>query len=246
MTSEVRLGISGYSYPWNKGKPSPFEWYLGLGFNTVEINASFYRFPMSTWTNTWMRAPDDFRFSIKVHRLITHRRRLSADSVETLRRFQEPLGPLADRIAFWLFQMPPSFRYSKESLERVTNFLRNARLGASAVLEFRDASWWGHIDEVGEAGAAFCSVDAPELPRELVVVNDVLYLRIHGRDTWYSHVYSEEELEEIAENLVRAKAAMKYVYLNNDEGMLPNGGYLKRRLGISGGQESINHAPPGS
>ncbi len=140
MASDVRLGTSGYSYPWNVGKPSPFEWYLGLGFNTVEINASFYRFPVSAWTNTWMRAPDDFRFSIKVHRLITHRRRLGGDSVETLRRFQRPLGPLTGRIAFWLFQMPPSFRYSKKALERVTTFLRDAHLGASAVLEFRDAS----------------------------------------------------------------------------------------------------------
>ncbi len=240
LAEEIRVGTSGYSYPWNEGKPSPFEWYLKLGFNTVEINASFYRFPMPAWVNVWIRAPADFTFSIKVHRLITHRRRLGEESVETLERFQEPLEPLADRIAFWLFQMPPSFAYSENNLERVTSFLREADLESSAAVEFRHSSWWDHIDEVEGTKAAFCSVDAPGLPRDIVAVNDVVYLRIHGRDSWYSYVYSEDELEEVAHHLEQVRASRKYVYVNNDEGMLPNGGYLKKRLGVMGGQERLS------
>jgi uncharacterized protein YecE (DUF72 family) len=46
---EIRIGTSGYTYSWNKGKFDPFMWYVSQGFNSVEINASFYRFPAESW-----------------------------------------------------------------------------------------------------------------------------------------------------------------------------------------------------
>lgn len=228
----IRVGTSGYSYGWNEGKPSPFEWYLKVGFNTVEVNASFYRFPVPSWTKTWMKAPRGFDFSIKVHRSVTHYRRLGEGSVELLDRFREPLRPLEDRIAFWLFQMPPSFLWSEGNERKVTRYLRAAQLGARAAFEFRHPSWWDHVGIVQDAGAAFCSVDAPKLPRQLVVANDVLYLRIHGRQVWYSYRYTDVELEDIASRILASGARRRYVYLNNDEGMLPNGGFLRERLGL--------------
>lgn len=235
MTLPPRVGTCGYSYFWNEGKPSPFEWYLGQGFNTVEVNASFYRFPSPSWTRVWLRAPGDFDFSIKVHRSITHYRRLGEGCPELFERFRRPLEPLRERIAFWLFQMPPTFTYKERNAAKLASFLSALGLASSAVLEFRHPSWWEHVGEVMETEAAFCSVDAPGLPRDLIAVNDVLYLRIHGRTSWYSHVYSEEELEGIASGVVRSDADRKYVYLNNDEGMLSNGSFLMRRFGLKVG-----------
>jgi len=49
LAASRRVGTSGYTYSWNPGKPSPFEWYISRGFKTVEINASFYRFPRRSW-----------------------------------------------------------------------------------------------------------------------------------------------------------------------------------------------------
>jgi uncharacterized protein YecE (DUF72 family) len=45
ILSSILVGTSGYTYSWNKGKPNKFEWYLDQGFNSVEINRNFYRFP---------------------------------------------------------------------------------------------------------------------------------------------------------------------------------------------------------
>ena len=62
----IKIGTSGYTYSWNKAKPTPFQWYISQGFNSVEINASYYRFPTESWINTWLStAPDYFTFSIK-------------------------------------------------------------------------------------------------------------------------------------------------------------------------------------
>ncbi len=232
MSPQVRLGTCGYSYSWNEGKPSPFEWYVKQGFNSVEVNASFYRFPSQSWTKVWLRAPEDFDFSIKVHRSITHYRRLGRGSSELFERFQKALEPLMDRITHWLFQMPPSFAFSSKNMMRTTGLLNKLGLGSSAVLEFRHPSWWNHVEEVREAGPVFCSVDAPGLPRAMVNVNDGLYLRLHGRGVWYDYTYSDAELDTIADGVERSRVSRKHVYLNNDHGMLSNGYYLLGRFGL--------------
>jgi uncharacterized protein YecE (DUF72 family) len=226
----VKIGTSGYSYPWNKGKPTPFAWYLSQGFKTVEINASFYRFPSRNWIKAWKIAPKDFDFAIKVNRSITHYSRMKGRASELFCRFRDTLSDIGEKISFWLFQMPGSFQASAENLESMHDFLSSSQLGNKAVVEFRHLSWWKHQDEVREDGAVFCSVDAPKLPREMISMNGVLYLRLHGRKTWYSWIYTEEELKEIVVEIRAANAARKYVFLNNDHGMLPNGNFLMREL----------------
>jgi uncharacterized protein YecE (DUF72 family) len=220
------VGTSGYSYPWNNGKPSPFAWYLSQGFKTVEINASFYRFPMKSWTKAWSIAPKDFEFAIKVHRSITHYSRLRGRGLDLFKRFSATLDAIEDKISFWLFQMPESYIADKENIGSVTNFFRETKLGNKAVLEFRHKSWWENIDVIRDLGAIYCSVDAPKLPREIISSNDVVYLRLHGRKQWYSWIYTEEELKEIAEEILRVDAKKKYIFLNNNHGMIPNSKFL--------------------
>lgn len=230
----IRVGTSGYSYYWNEGKPTPFEWYLMQGFPTVEINASFYRFPSKSWVKTWSRAPEGFDFSIKVHRSITHYVKLRENALVLWRKFTTPLRDIKSRISFWLFQMSPAYVYSQENVDTLSKFFKATNLGNNAVVEFRNSSWWEHVNMIEEIGVAFCSVDAPGLPRNVIAVNDVLYLRLHGRTTWYSYIYDDEELTEIMNGVYEARASRKYVYLNNDEGMLENGKYLmelSERLG---------------
>jgi uncharacterized protein YecE (DUF72 family) len=103
---KIRIGTSGYTYTWNKGKPDAFRWYLNQGFNSVEINASFYRFPEESWIANWLsNSPKDFTFSVKVHRSITHYNRLKGKrSVELWQRFSiliiAIIGSVASIIAY--------------------------------------------------------------------------------------------------------------------------------------------------
>jgi uncharacterized protein YecE (DUF72 family) len=237
---EIRIGTSGYTYSWNKSKPNAFEWYVNQGFNSVEINYSFYRFPSPASINFWQtKAPEDFTFSIKVHRSITHYNRLVQPRASQLwNDFLKLFEPLENKIDFWLFQMPANFRYISKNMDRVRSFFNSEnspqQIAAhkKVVIEFRDSSWWDEtaLKEVEKEDISFCSVDAPGLPNAIIDSNDVIYLRLHGTKTWYNYIYTEQRLREIASTMTTTQAQKKAIYLNNDHGMLPNGLFLMRSL----------------
>lgn len=238
MEPKIRIGTSGYSYSWNKAKPDAFEWYIGQGFNSVEINYSFYRFPQVTSIKSWRaKAPNDFTFSIKVHRSVTHYNRLKKPrSIQLWDEFLKNFEPLENKIDFWLFQMPANFKFKPENLERVKSFFNSESImhqiisRKKAVIEFRDSSWWNEqaLKEIEKAGIVFCSVDAPSLPNEIITTSDAIYLRLHGTKTWYNYLYPEKRLKEIVSDMLGKQAQKKAIYLNNDHGMLENGLFLMK------------------
>jgi len=233
LQKNISVGTSGYTYSWNKGGSNKFKWYIEQGFNSVEINGSFYRFPASSWVTKWKSSlPKDFVFSIKVHRAITHYSKLGAKSIQLWDRFQKTLSLMEKNISYWLLQMPSNFRFTLENIHKIKDFERNTRLGNSAVMEFRDASWWRKkaIEELEAIGVSFCSVDAPQLPKTLVTINKTIYLRLHGSTEWYNYMYSEDELHKILMRIKRRKAEKNAIFLNNDHGMLSNGLYLLEHL----------------
>lgn len=231
MKTDISIGTSGYTYSWNKGGSNKFKWYIDQGFNSVEINGSFYRFPASSWVTKWKsNLPQGFVFSIKVHRAITHYSKLGGKSIQSWERFKKPLALIEKNISYWLLQMPSNFRFTTENLDKIKNFESKTRLGNRAVMEFRDSSWWRKqaVEELEALGVAFCSVDAPQLPKKLVTINNTIYLRLHGSTEWYNYLYSEKELNKILTKIRRRKSERNAIYLNNDHGMLNNGLYLLR------------------
>ena len=132
--------------------------------------------------------------------------------------------------------MPANFKFKPENLERVRSFFNSGDImhqvvtRKKAVIEFRDSSWWNEpaLKEIERAGIAFCSVDAPRLPNEIITISDAIYLRLHGTETWYNYLYPEERLKEIVSDMIAMGAQKKAIYLNNDHGMLPNGLFLMK------------------
>jgi uncharacterized protein YecE (DUF72 family) len=119
---------------------------------------------------------------------------------------------------------------SKINFEKIEKFFNEINLGNKAVLEFRHPLWWKNKGICEKIGAVFCSISAPNMPEEIVSLNNVIYLRLHGKEEWYSYTYTNEEIEEIFKLVYKANAEKKYIYLNNNHGMLPNGKYLMKLI----------------
>ncbi|MEM1742154.1 MAG: DUF72 domain-containing protein, partial [Desulfurococcaceae archaeon] len=78
---QVFVGTSGWLYDWNE--EASFDWYVKYsGLNAVELNASFYRFPFRNQIKSWSSKGSNLRWSIKVHRSITHFHRMKKTALD--------------------------------------------------------------------------------------------------------------------------------------------------------------------
>ncbi|MCS7202547.1 MAG: DUF72 domain-containing protein [Dictyoglomus sp.] len=226
---KVFIGTSGWSYFWNPKKN--LQWYIeNTPFNAVEVNSTFYRFPYESFIKSWAKFGERLRFVIKVHRSITHIHRLNELAKEQWNKFQNYFIPLDSFIDFYLFQVPPSFK--SENINRVLEFAIYTKLEKRFAFEPRSSDWFTekHYEKFKECKITFVSVNAPKLPNDLVMTTDILYLRFHGKEKWYSYVYTEEELKEIAEKIKNLSPEKVYIFFNNDTGMLPNGETMAKLL----------------
>lgn len=230
MRREIYIGTSGWLYDWNRG--ASLDWYVRESrLNAVELNASFYRFPLRSQVRSWLAKGGGLRWSVKVHRSITHMRRLSREALDTWRRFHDLFEQMEGLIDFYLFQLPPSYACEEEKLERIRRFSEEAGLGWRMAVEFRHESCFsGSVARwAEESGVTVVSIDSP-IATWIVSVNNTVYLRMHGRGAWYSYGYSGEELRGVAEKLNDLNPRRIYVFFNNDHWMLDNARYLKKLL----------------
>jgi len=219
-------------YP--EGLPAPrwLEYYATI-FDTVEVNATFYRLPSASAVTRWVeQSPPRFVFAVKASRFLTHMKRL-AEMGEPVRRFYERIEPLArsPKLGPVLWQLPESFRRDDERLARALERLPPGR----HCFEFRDKSWF--VDEVyallRRHGAGLVIGDDPRRPfqtRELTA--GFTYLRFHhgGGDGNYSHRQLGVWARRIEEWRARVDV---YAYFNNDWGgfAVENASWLRARLG---------------
>lgn len=220
--SLYQIGCSGWFYwewknnfyPLNMPTSEWFSFYTEH-FKSVEINASFYSWPTIPTVKNWAKAigEKEFLYTVKVCELITHTRKFEATHtlIEDFAYIAEILGP---HMGCFLYQLPPSFHYTKERLKNLVSQIQNNHRN---VIEFRHVSWWNEnvYEALREAKLIFCSCSAPNLPDELIKTADDIYIRFHGKKAWYKHLYSEEELKVWAERIHAANGKNVWIYFNN-------------------------------
>jgi uncharacterized protein YecE (DUF72 family) len=219
----VRIGTSGWQYAdWRgafypRGVPQR-EWlsFYAQTFDTVEVNATFYRLPTVAVVDRWATTlPASFVMTIKASRYLTHIKRLR-EPQEPVARLMATIAPLADKglLGPVLIQLPPDFRAAPGLLdETLAQFPRQVRLA----VEPRERSWFtDQVRQVLERHAA-ALVWADRGGRSLGPLwetCDWRYLRLHhGRSDWQ---YDDADLRRWARRL-RA-AGDGYLSANNDPG----------------------------
>jgi uncharacterized protein YecE (DUF72 family) len=113
-------------------------------FHTVEGNSTFYASPSVRTVANWNSAtPDDFRFTFKLPKLITHERRLK-NCKEELNQFITLLEPLHEKIGMWTIQLPAVF--SPMELAALTSFTRLFPKSAPLGVEVRHPEFFSKGD----------------------------------------------------------------------------------------------------
>jgi len=241
MEGDIRIGTSGWTYPHWKNLFYPVNWpksrwleYYTEHFDTVELNATFYRLPkLKTFENWKARTHDHFLWALKASKYITHTKRLR-EPAEPLERFYAAASCLKEKLGPILFQLPPSLSFDENEFEDFCQFLNPSQ---RHTLEVRHPSWISDrlFAILKKYNIAFCIADtAGRYPFHEVATADFVYIRLHGSRKLYASDYSEEELQAWAQK-IKEWGKDTYLYFDNDfEGYaVGNAKRLKEILGLS-------------
>jgi uncharacterized protein YecE (DUF72 family) len=224
--TSIFIGTSGWYYdhwenvlyPPGLAKSERFTVYASE-FNSVEINATFYRFPSDTMVNGWNnKAPENFIYAVKANRIITHIRKLK-NAEDALEKFIEAISPLGNKLGVVLFQLPPSL---KQDTPLLKDFLTLLPHFPPSCFEFRHDSWEcaETYDLLRKAGIGHVVVSKKDYPFNEVHTTRIAYYRLHGPEQMCASPYSEAWLQSLADRLVSlSHIGMNcFVFFNNDIG----------------------------
>jgi len=194
------LGTSSFSHEsWVGGfypagaKPGDFLSLYAQRYDTVEIDATFYRIPSQAQARSWaMKVPDGFKIALKVPRVVTHEK-LLLDCADDMKAFLNACDEMGDRLGAILFQFQylhkDAFASVNAFLARLAPFLETLPPGKPYALEVRNGGWVGAplLDLLRRHRIAYALIDYPwmppadELVRKLdVVTSDFAYVRWLG------------------------------------------------------------------
>jgi uncharacterized protein YecE (DUF72 family) len=201
------VGCSGWSYTSWQGPFYPptidnSGWlkYYSRVFDYVEIDSSFYRIPTIFMVKNWYkRSPQNFKFTAKFPKIITHDKRLKAVDKE-LGQFFEAMRPLADKTLALLIQLPPSL-HILEGLERLRDLVPELDTKFRYAVEVRHSSWFQDLAYNFFANNDLCLVwsQLAELQTPRILTTDFLYLRFIGDRSIQEKDFGRVQIDRVLE-----------------------------------------------
>jgi uncharacterized protein YecE (DUF72 family) len=249
--SKILVGCSGWIYkdwalrfyPKNLKQEEKLAYYA-QHFPTVEINNSFYRLPSEENFKNWQaQVPEDFLFSVKLSRFLTHIKRLKPDerTNEGVDRFCSRARHLKTNLGVVLVQLPANFQASAEKVDNLARQFKKAEkkygMRFPLAMEFRHDSWFTYesfelLRSLGIASVINSSPDMWPASREFTA--DFAYIRFHGSQKLYASSYTDKELQEWAQFIKKEAGSCSrvYCYFNNDQSAkaVENARYLMQLL----------------
>ncbi|WP_398471134.1 DUF72 domain-containing protein [Tardiphaga sp.] len=224
--SRVVIGTSGWHYQSWRGAFFPDRLllkhqlrYYASQFKTTELNGVFYRTPTPDTVKAWAsETGDDFVFTWKASKFITHWKRLSLASQNSLDLLENRMSLLGRKAGPILFQLPPQFSADPDRLAAFVKLLDPHR---RYCFEFRHSSWYqpAVFRILKQSNIALCLSDHHDAPAPWRRTADFVYIRGHGPSGRYRGHYAAKTLQQWT---VRIKSWRKqgcdvFVYFDNDQ-----------------------------
>jgi len=246
--------MSGWVYPpWRgvfypKGLAQKKELaYASSHVTSIEINGSFYSLQKPASWRAWRDGtPEEFVFSVKGPRFITHIKRLRDVHEPLANFFAQGILALGAKLGCVLWQLPPNLEFDPIAVEAFLRQLPTTTTDAAALAQHREARMTGrehletdahrplrHAMEVrnttfddprffallDQYGVASVLADtAGKWPRIDRETGDFSYVRLHGDQVLYESGYDDAALDAWAARVVGWLDAGRdaYVYFDND------------------------------
>ncbi len=247
----------GKFYPGNLFSKDFLKFYSKY-FNTVEVNTTFYHFTKKSTFEKWLTQINAdytdltqtiqknisaksasssaksalFLFSVKLHRLFIHFRKLklNKDDKRILKETIESYKVLGKNLGPILIQIPPSLKkdlrilekflknFKSRRLTRISTRMNVDKIPLKLAIEFRHKSWLDKetYNFLKKKNVAFVISDSPRWPTDIVKTADFVYMRFHGKPHLFASKYEKEELQRYAKEIKKLKPKTLFAYFNND------------------------------
>ncbi len=228
--ADIRIGISGWTYPPWRGTFYPADLphkqelrHAAALFRAIEINGTFYGLQRPDSFAHWAeQTPDDFIFTVKAPRFITHVRRLRGIELPLANFLASGVLRLGPKLGPILWQFPPSFGFNPQTMEPFLAMLphdteaaadraakHDSHLKVSGwlttdgarplrhAIEIRHESFRtrAFVDMLRKYDVALVCADAVAWPRLMDLTSDFVYCRLHGSEELYRSGYDDRALE---------------------------------------------------
>jgi uncharacterized protein YecE (DUF72 family) len=222
--ARVLIGTSGWHYDsWRgpffpEGLPLKAQLqYYASQFGSAELNGVFYRTPTREAVQNWKgQTGSEFVFTWKASKFITHWKRLSENSANSLELLEDRLSLLGKKAGPVLFQLPPNFRADEERLASFITMLSKKRRYS---FEFRHPSWYATpvLRLLAEKNISLCISDHHDAPWRRTA--DFVYVRGHGPGGRYKGRYSTATLQAWAKRIRswKAQGCDVFAFFDNDQ-----------------------------
>jgi uncharacterized protein YecE (DUF72 family) len=217
----VRVGTAGWTIPKAFADAFPARGShlarYAQRFDAVEINTSFYRpHRLSTYQRWAGSVPEDFRFAVKVPKVITHELKL-CEAEAPLAAFMEQATGLGPKLGPLLVQLPPKLAFDHGVAHGFFTLLRDRHTG-DVVCEPRHPTWFTPEAEVLLTAfrVARVAADPGKVPAAAEPGGwpELRYIRLHGAPRVYYSDYPPERIAEVARAVVAAPSRAWCIFDN--------------------------------
>jgi uncharacterized protein YecE (DUF72 family) len=204
--TEYRIGAGGWAY-FQVPSMDPLSTYA-RAFNFVEVNSTFYETPPLKQVASWReKVPEDFEFSVRCHKSLTHEYRL-----QPVKESQKVLSDAIDicktlRATILQIQTPPSFKVTQAKTQDIRDLFASSNIKRIRVAwEIRQPEAKQLPEYLTRLMQDLNMVHCVDISKEdPAFITDIMYTRLFGKGKHNIYQFDDKELKQIHEKIKKGK-----------------------------------------
>jgi len=165
--------------------------YYSTQFNSIELNATFYNHFRTEQIEKWVAStPDDFRFFPKVHRMISHIKRLN-EVEESVERYTTNIRAFGDKLGMCFLQLHDNFK--PKNLDRLIRLVQIWPKDIPLAIELRNTDWFNDGNVANEVYWLFQENGISNIVTDTAGRRDLLHMRLTTPKVFVRYVGANHE-----------------------------------------------------
>ncbi|MDH1603576.1 DUF72 domain-containing protein [Empedobacter sp. GD03739] len=183
--------------------------YYSKQFNSIELNATYYRSPSKENVETWVnKTPKDFKFFPKIPQSISHYGRLQ-NVTDKLNQYLDAVALFEEKLGMIFLQMHENF--APKDFEKLENFIQNFPKGYPLAVELRHEDWFSNEENFNRLVSLLEKHNISNIIVDTAGRRDMVHMRLTSNEAFVRFVGANipsdyERLDEWIETIKLWKA----------------------------------------